>query len=208
MRQIAPMTRHAWGGARTGAGRPARGPVASERHKVRTRFTAGEARITARVVDGVGSLRRGAARAAIAHAVKLTAARSNFRIVDVTVRAKRLELVITADDQVALSRGMQGFQVSAARALNRAAGRKGTVFPDRYRVVLGRRSRLTHVIGGAARAGRLVSKLISPSSSSVDGRPRARPARGGAGRGPGPKARTFGQTVRLVVANPRRLWWI
>ena len=33
---------------------------------------------------------------------------------------------------MALARGMQGLQISAARHVNRAAGRKGTVFADRY----------------------------------------------------------------------------
>lgn len=50
------------------------------------------------------------------------------------VRSSRLELVVEADDKVALARGMQGFQVSAARSLNRAARRHGNVFPDRYRM--------------------------------------------------------------------------
>jgi hypothetical protein len=49
------------------------------------------------------------------------------------VHASRLELIVEASDRIALARGMQGFQVSAARSLNRAAGRTGRVFADRYR---------------------------------------------------------------------------
>jgi hypothetical protein len=45
----------------------------------------------------------------------------------------RVELLVEADDKLALARGMQGFQVAAARALNSARARRGTVFPDRYR---------------------------------------------------------------------------
>ena len=48
----------------------------------------------------------------------------------------RLELIVEADDKVALARGMQGFQVSAARAINRQAGRHGAVFADRYRMAI------------------------------------------------------------------------
>src|SRR5262249_50107549 len=48
-------------------------------------------------------------------------------------RPGRLELVVEADDRIALARGMQGFQVAAARSLNALARRRGTVFPDRYR---------------------------------------------------------------------------
>jgi len=49
------------------------------------------------------------------------------------VRKRRLELVVEADSALALARGMQGFQVAAAKHWNRARGRTGTVFPDRYR---------------------------------------------------------------------------
>ncbi|HEY5948341.1 MAG TPA: hypothetical protein VIV40_22750 [Kofleriaceae bacterium] len=61
-------------------------------------------------------------------------ARADFRIVHIALVRSRLELIVEADDKHALARGMQGFQVSAAKALNRAAGRHGTVFPDRYRM--------------------------------------------------------------------------
>ena len=73
-------------------------------------------------------------RDAVARAVDLAHARRDFWIHHVAVRAAQLELVVTAASKVALARGMQGFQVSAARAINRAARRRGTVFPDRYRL--------------------------------------------------------------------------
>jgi hypothetical protein len=51
-------------------------------------------------------------------------------------------MLVEADNKQALSRGMQSFQISAAKHLNRAASvkvmkeggqrRRGTVFPDRY----------------------------------------------------------------------------
>lgn len=46
----------------------------------------------------------------------------------------RVELIVEANDKAALARGMQGFQVSAARSLNREAHRSGTAFPDRYKM--------------------------------------------------------------------------
>ena len=49
------------------------------------------------------------------------------------IPATGIELVCEAADRNALARGMQGFEISAARALNRAAGRRGRVFADRYR---------------------------------------------------------------------------
>ena len=53
-----------------------------------------------------------------------------------------MHLLVEADNKLALSRGMQSLQISAAKHLNRAASvkrikeggarRRGTVFPDRY----------------------------------------------------------------------------
>lgn len=89
--------------------------------------------ITARVVPAVGRLRRRSAYRAIRRAIQTSLGRGDFRIVELCVRATRLELVVEADDKAALGRGMQGFQIAAARQLNRVAGRHGAVFPDRYR---------------------------------------------------------------------------
>jgi hypothetical protein len=88
------------------------------------------------VDPSVRALGRRDAYATIQRAVKLSLARSNFRIVRLAIHAQRLELLVEADDKHALARGMQGFQVSAARAVNRAVRRSGTVFPDRYRMTI------------------------------------------------------------------------
>jgi hypothetical protein len=123
-----------WGGARRGAGRPARHAIASEPHKTRPALASRHpVRVTARVLPHVGSLRRRRAYAALRRAVITSLARSDFRIVRLAVRSSRVELLVEADDKLALARGMQGFQVAAARALNAARARRGTVFPDRYR---------------------------------------------------------------------------
>jgi len=90
-------------------------------------------RITARVVPAVGRLRRRSAYRAIRRAIRTSLGRADFRIVELDVRAARLELIVEADDRMALARGMQGFQIAAARYLNRTARRRGAVFPDRYR---------------------------------------------------------------------------
>lgn len=123
-----------WGGARTGAGRPARGPIASEPHRARPPVSAHfPVHVTARVVPAAAGLHRGRAYRAIRRALIVSLARADFRIVELAVRARSIELVVEADDRLALARGMQGFQVAAARHLNRTLARSGTVFPDRYR---------------------------------------------------------------------------
>ncbi len=128
------MKSESWGGARIGAGRPKRGAIASERHRVRPELSGRHpVHVIARVVRGTGALHDQHARRAIERAVRRSLGRTDFRIVHLAVVAGRLELVVEAADRVALARGMQGFQVAAARWLNRAWARSGTVFADRYR---------------------------------------------------------------------------
>ncbi len=127
----------AWGGVREGAGRPARGPIVSERHRTRPNLAPQfPVHVIARVAPSVRAMGRRDAYATIRRAVKLSLARANFRIVRLAIHAQRLELLVEADDKHALARGMQGFQVSAARAVNRALRRTGSVFPDRYRMTI------------------------------------------------------------------------
>ena len=126
-----------WGGARAGAGRPARHAIASEPHKTRPALSPRHpVHVTARVLGAVHGLRRRRVHAALRRAIGISLARADFRIVRLAIRSARLELLVEADDKTALARGMQGFQVAAARALNTALGRRGTVFPDRYRATI------------------------------------------------------------------------
>jgi len=129
--------RTTWGGAREGAGRPRSRAIASEPHKVRPALAARHpVHVITRVLPAAQPLRRRDTYRAIRRALETSLARSDFRIVRLTVHAARLELLVEADDKVALARGMQGFQVAAARRLNTALRRRGTVFPDRYRAAI------------------------------------------------------------------------
>jgi hypothetical protein len=92
--------------------------------------------VRSRLVRGIRRVSRGHAYTVLRRALSLSLARDDFRIVHFAVLANRLELVVEAADQYALARGMQGFQVSAARWLNRAARRHGCVFPDRYKMTI------------------------------------------------------------------------
>lgn len=141
-----------WGGARIGAGRPAKGAHASEPHKLRPILSARHpVHVTARVVRAVGGLRRRRAYRAIRRALATSLARHDFRIIQLAIRSRRVELLIEAADRTALARGMQGFQIAAAHHLNRSVGRAGTVFPDRYRSrILRTRDRVRAVIASLA----------------------------------------------------------
>lgn len=148
------MTSVSWGGARVGAGRPKRGAIASEAHRERPHLSPRHpVHVIARVVRGAGALHDQRARRAIERALHRSLGRTDFRIVHLAVGAGRLELVVEASDRVALARGMQGFQVAAARHLNRAKSRSGTVFADRYRArALVTRAAVRAVIGEAPAA--------------------------------------------------------
>ena len=128
-----------WGGARRGAGRPAKGPRSSERHVTRPVLRSSEpVHVTLRVAEDVRGLRKRHTYRAIREATITTARREDFHLVHISIQGNHLHLLVEAHNRTALARGMQGFEISAAKHLNaaisRARGqrRKGAVFPDRY----------------------------------------------------------------------------
>ena len=138
------------GGKRDGAGRPAKGERSSERHERRETFKAREpAHVVIRAVEAVGALRGFAAYHALRAAMVTTFKRTDFRIVHISIQRTHVHLIIEASGRMALARGMQGFEISAARHLNAAISqrtgkaRRGTVFFDRYYVEILRSPRQT-----------------------------------------------------------------
>jgi hypothetical protein len=131
-----------WRGQHTGkrTGRPKSGPRASERHKTREPLNARTpVYVVIRVADAVGGLRKRRAFVAIREGLITSLARADFRVVHLSIQATHVHLLVEADDANALARGMQGFQISAAKHLNAelrdpetGQRRRGTVFPDRY----------------------------------------------------------------------------
>ncbi len=131
------------GGKRRGAGRPPKGLRAGASHKKRKFHHARyPVHVVLRVVREVGNLRRGCAYRAIREATFTTARRENFRIVHISIQHNHVHLIVEADDNAALAKGMQGFQISAAKHLNAEISRgstgprrRGSVFVDRYYAV-------------------------------------------------------------------------
>jgi REP element-mobilizing transposase RayT len=127
------------GGKRKGAGRPPSGKRASESHKRRLELSGREPiLVTLRIVRAMGSLRKRHAYRAVRWALIATALRDEFRIVHFSIQRNHLHLLVEASSKEALSRGMQGFCISAAKQLNAeivdetGARRRGQVFADRY----------------------------------------------------------------------------
>jgi hypothetical protein len=58
--------------------------------------------------------------------------KSAFRVLHFSVQTDHMHLMVEAHDREALSRGVQGLAIRAARAVNRALGRSGPVWGDRY----------------------------------------------------------------------------
>ncbi len=139
------------GGAKAhkrGRGRPRKGARAGSPHKVRPELNGRyPVHVVLRVVSAVGCLRKRFMYRALRDAT-ITAAKRElheetdgaFRIVHMSIQRTHVHLIVEAGTKHALSRGMQSFQISAAKHLNRAYSvkhclverRRGTVFPDRY----------------------------------------------------------------------------
>ncbi len=130
--------RFGWGGRRRGAGRkrPGRAPARLP-HVSRADFRSPlPAHVTLRVRDDVPSLRV----VPIVHEVERSFARGcvrkGFRLAHYSLQDDHAHLVVEARDRHALGRGMKSIAARLARAVNRATGRSGRVFVDRYHVRL------------------------------------------------------------------------
>jgi len=125
------------GGARPGAGRPRLHPALhggkdlphrprpelSRRHPVH---------ITLRVAPDVPHLRGAPCVQALELTLRRSAPRSDFRVCHFSVQHDHVHLIVEADGKEALSRGMQGLCIWAARRINAVLGRRGRVLADRY----------------------------------------------------------------------------
>lgn len=88
--------------------------------------------VTMRAVRGLPTFRAQILFAAFEFAVRTTR-REDFRIVEFSVQDDHLHLIVEADDNGALARGMKSFSVRANRLFNAALGRgRGRVWGDRY----------------------------------------------------------------------------
>jgi len=92
--------------------------------------------ISTSIIGGLPSLRRralwGAVRKAFVCGVTYGDDRAQFRIVHFSVQGQHIHLICEAKNRRWLSRGIQGFKIRVARAVNAACQRRGRVFADRY----------------------------------------------------------------------------
>jgi putative transposase len=121
------------GGKRKGAGRKRKAPRPRVSHKARPQFEKPAAvLVTLRVACGVWNLRSRRCFEAIEACFTNARGRFGLRIIEFAVLGNHLHLLVEADSDQSLSRGMQGLSVRIARALNRVMHRHGAVFDDHY----------------------------------------------------------------------------
>jgi len=172
------------GGARPGAGRPKiSGRRVSEPHRRRAKVDSRKPlHIVLRAVRGL-RLRQ----SRVYHAIREALAQAKLiRICHMSIQQSHVHLIVEAAHAHNLSRGLQGFQISAARKINAALGTSGKVFADRYHaVVLGSprqiRNTLAYVLNNWRHHDVTLESTIDPfsSASSFAGwkeNPRAFPA--------------------------------
>src|SRR5438270_10061631 len=121
-----------WGGSRKGAGRkPTReraGVVHRRRPVLKKRFPV---HVTWRMTDDVWNLRSRRCFTALSRAFWGGANRFGFKLVHYSVQGNHVHLLVEANDERALARGMNGRGVRVAKGLNRGVGRHGKVLDDR-----------------------------------------------------------------------------
>jgi hypothetical protein len=121
---------------RRGGGRKPKGTRAGVPHAKRPELSGREpVHVTLSTVAEVGRLRTKRAYQCVRRALRRTKAaraQDGFRICHVSIQGSHIHVIAEADSKAALSRGMQGFQISLAKHLNAALDRSGRVFSDRY----------------------------------------------------------------------------
>ena len=121
-----------WGGRRKGAGRKPAGPKAGVAHTPRATLKKLAVHVNWRVRSHVWNLRAKRCFKRIEEAFWAACDRFGMRITHFSVQGNHIHLIVEADDEECLSRGMQGLGVRIAKKLNQVMGRKGSVLADRY----------------------------------------------------------------------------
>lgn len=132
MHQLSLPSRPAWGGSRRNAGRKPAGTRRRVAHELRVAHDPRcPVHVTMRAHPDVASLRRAAVFPAVRRALAASST-ARFRLIHFTVQTDHLHLIVEADEPGLLRRGMQGLAIRVARAVNRALGRRGKVWGDRF----------------------------------------------------------------------------
>jgi REP element-mobilizing transposase RayT len=90
--------------------------------------------VTVRVGAGLPSLRGPRVVAALRETFRASCVRKGFRLVHYSVQRDHVHMIVEADDNMALGRGMMSIVSRIAFAVNRVFRRRGKVMAGRYHV--------------------------------------------------------------------------
>jgi REP element-mobilizing transposase RayT len=158
-----------WGGARDGSGRK-KSDRAGVPHRPRSPIRKKTVvHVTVRLVREIRSLRRFKLAPAMRTAFVRTAKKDDFRLCQFSIQRDHLHLACEADSKEGLARGVQGVEISFAKRLNAALGRKGKVFADRFHAVVVKsprqlRNTLCYIMNNARRHG----EPLDPTYNGID----------------------------------------
>jgi REP element-mobilizing transposase RayT len=118
------------GGRRNGAGRPRKPHQHDAPHRKRPSLSPlHPVHVVLRTTAWTPRLRCGAVYRVLRRVLARYLARTDFRVIHISLQRNHLHLLVEATDQRALTRGMQSFAINAARAIQRGPGK---VFAYRY----------------------------------------------------------------------------
>ena len=139
------------------------------------------AHVTLRAARGVPSLRGERVFAAVRAALAAASGRT-FRLLQWSVQADHIHMLVEADGPRAFVRGCQGLAIRLAKAVNRVCGRAGAVWGDRYHArVLTTPRALRHCLVYVLQNWR---KHLPGAHGLVDEAPRGAPGNGSGRPGP------------------------
>lgn len=183
-----------WGGRREGAGRKPKGKRPGVPHAKRETIPRHcPARVTLRVLPDVWNLRHARMMAAIRSVFWRLRGVGGMRLTQFSIQSNHMHLIVEADGNDALSRGMRTLCARIAAELNRVMCRTGHVFADRYHLHVLRTPReVQHAIRYVRENGRIHAEREGrPWPHGID------PCTGG------PCPRRFPPESRWRVVEPR-----
>ena len=121
-----------WGGRRAGAGRKPSGRRVGVSHRTRPAHVARHpVHVTLRAERSLPSLRGDRLFPLLCRGLAQSS-RGGLRILHFSVQTDHVHLIVEAESGEALSRGLQGLAIRLAKRVNRALGRAGSFWSDRY----------------------------------------------------------------------------
>jgi putative transposase len=166
-----------WGGKRENAGRKRVAPRPRVPHLRRPDLRRDHpVLVTVRICDGVPNLREAKTWDVIVGVLCKARGRFGMHVVEYSILGNHLHMIVEAEDQDSLERGMRGLNTRLAKRLNKHFGRRGKLIDGRYharhlRSPLEVRNALRYVLFNAKRhcerAGKPAPRTaIDPRSSA------------------------------------------